>query len=173
MRVSTIEALKDDHATATEYLRHNAVLNDTNATSQQKAAARTRLDEIASTSSTSGTTKAKIASAEDAQKVINFTTSTAKSLDQRRRAGGSFALAGEEGSEVPGVQSGAPGLVENSLSEFVDQVLPGRASGGNPPAGGGGTGSGGGAPGGGSGGGLITPGQPGFNVPPGSRPPGP
>jgi hypothetical protein len=171
MRVSEITALREDHDTAVKYLEQQAIVDSSTATDPEKKAAQARLDQIGSKVSSTGKTKAQITSKEDADKVIRFTTATAQSLDQRRRQGGSFALVGEEGNEVPGTSSGAPGLVEQELSRFVDQVLPsapggagggGASSGGVPPAppsppsaGSGGWQSGGSSGGGGSG--LITP----------------
>ncbi len=74
----------------------------------------------------------------EADQVITDTTLTATSLNQRRQNTGSFAMAGEEGSQQPvsGSQSGAAGRVDQELNNFINQVLgppnQQRNSGGNP-----------------------------------------
>jgi len=84
----------------------------------------------------------KIETTQDAENIIRNVRLTAGTLDARKQASGSFAMAGEDDSQVPlsGSQSGAPGLVNQEIENLINLTGIRQSGGGvtpppqNPPA---------------------------------------
>ena len=179
MRTSTIKALRDDYAEAEAAQLYH----------QNPASTDVKVQQLRQNATDKGLSldkyleKRQLDTAGKATDVRRFVESTATALDQRMRMGGGYGLDADD-KEVPlsGSQSSGPGLVSEQIDQLVAEAsrnpapAPRSRGGGQQGGQGGGQGtggSGGGQNGGGQGPTIITPGSPGFNVPPGSLPPGP
>jgi hypothetical protein len=123
MRTSTIEALTDDYTAAKDYLATAAIANDSTRSQAEVTAAQEKLAAYHSKDGASvgeGKTRVKFANQAAAEQTVNSAVATAKTLDSRRQLSG--RIVEQEGDEAPGVQSGAAGLVEERLSQFVATV---------------------------------------------------
>ncbi len=159
MRTSTIKALREDYAEA-----HGAKLYRQDANSSDARVQTIRTNAAKRGMSVDAYLKErKLDTDVSADKVITNVTATANSLNQRQMSHGTYGMTGEDHeTPVSGAMSGGPGYVSAEIDNLVrdaatNQRNNNRGQGGNQ----------------GGGGGIVLPGSPGFNVPPGSLPPGP